>query len=792
MSVQRRRPGIVTAALFAAAVAAADTVCGEATAISPALHAAPLGAFEPPMLAFIIGLALLAIVAIASVLRTKHDLKKEIERRREAEQSLREAEQHSSRSREQLQAILDNSPALIHVKDASGRYLLVNHRWAALAGMQEDQVLGRTDDELFAPEISAALRRYDHSVLTQGETCQYEEARDHDHRKLVFYTHKFPLLDATGQPHSICGISQDISELKRAELELRRARDLAEEANRAKSAFLANMSHEIRTPINAIIGITRLALKTDLTPRQHGYIDKAFRSANSLLGIINDILDFSKIEAGKMAMEATPFHLEDVLENLADAIGLGAENKGVELLFDVDPRLPTALIGDPLRLSQVLINLGTNAVKFTERGEIIIKVRVVERSTAHVVLQFSISDTGIGLAPEQRANLFQSFSQADSSTSRRFGGTGLGLAISKRLTEMMDGRIWVDSKPGTGSIFHFTARFTRQPEAPGEQDDPDLGACRQRVLVADDSPTARRILAMMVESMGMRISTAADGDEAIDAVMAAHRAADPFQVLLLDWRMPALDGLTAARLVLAREELEPPPRILIVTAVGHEEIMEAVSNLPIAGFLTKPVSASTLRDALIPKAPLEARPDTGGTTFGHTSGDTQGVAASSDDGWGDANDIERLRNSHLLLVEDQSINHEVASEIVTAAGMTADAADNGRKAAATIAETDDDTLPLMTPDAAADRWPQDTMLGPATADHCLSLALQLRQLLANSDAAALPATDALAQLIGPGGGIGRRMRRLVEQVHSFEFRESAATLAAIVAELEQDARSTES
>ena len=722
------------------------------------------------MLASIVTLALFAIVAAAGFVRTRRQLQKETQGRHEADRSLRQAERHSRRSRELLQAILDKSPALIHVKDAAGRYQLVNHRWAELAGMQEDQILGRTADQLFAPEISAALCRYDQSVLTQGEPCQYEEARQHDHRELVFYTHKFPLFDDAGQPQSICGISQDISQLKRSELQLRRTRDLAEEANRAKSAFLANMSHEIRAPMNAIIGMTQLALQTDLTPRQRGYIDKAYRSADSLLGIINDVLDFSKIEAGKMGMEAVSFRLEDVLENLADAIGLSAERKGIELLFDANPRLPTALVGDPLRLTQVLINLGTNAVKFTERGEIVVKVRVVERSTADVVLQFSVSDTGIGLTSEQRANLFKSFAQADRSTTRRFGGTGLGLAISTRLTEMMGGRIWVESELGRGSTFNFTARFMRQPDASGEQEYAELALGRQRVLVADDSPSARRILAMMVESMGMRVGIAADGEEAIEAVMAAQHAGDPFQVLLLDWRMPVMDGLSATRVILDRKELQPPPRVIIVSAVGHEEIMEAESDLPIAGFLTKPVSASTLRAALRskarpnarPTADQEAGPDTQTSTFRHTQRHTAPDSASSRGARRDAADSGPLRNEHQPLAEDHPINRPPAQ-----------------------CEEACETLPMQPPDADEDDSAQAAVLEPATVDQCLNLAFQLRQLLANSDAAALPATDALALLIGPGGDIGRRMSRLTEQVHGFEFRESAATLSAIVADLEQ-------
>ncbi|KAA6182055.1 hypothetical protein F2Q65_18515, partial [Thiohalocapsa marina] len=297
--------------------------------------------------------------------------------------------------------------------------------------------------------------------------------------------------------------------------ELAQATHVAESANRAKSEFLANMSHEIRTPMNAIIGMTYLALQTPLDERQRNYIEKVGRSADALLGILNDILDFSKIEAGKLAIERIDFSLEDVLGNLSAVIGLKAEEKGLELIFDLPVDLPVALVGDPLRLGQILTNLSNNAVKFTKRGEIVIGAEVLEQDAETCRLQFFVRDTGIGLSVEQQAKLFQSFSQADASTTRRFGGTGLGLAICKRLTELMGGAIWVESTPGVGSSFHFTVQFGQQQGAHAR---PPIGLSalgELRLLVVDDNASARETLAAILTSLGLRVDAAASGEEAL-------------------------------------------------------------------------------------------------------------------------------------------------------------------------------------------------------------------------------------------------------------------------------------
>jgi PAS domain S-box-containing protein len=562
-----------------------------------------------------------------------------------------------------FESLVENLPVNIHRKDTAGRFIFANKHFCEYKGKELDEILGKTNFEIDPPELAQEYREIDELLIQTRQPFEAEEARiDPDGQRKWVHIIKMPVLDDSRTVIGTQGMFWDVTASKQAEENLTMAKEAAEAAARTKSEFLANMSHEIRTPMNGVIGMAGLLLQGELNPQQREFAETILASAETLLAIINDILDLSKIEAGKLTFEVLDFDLVKTVEGTLDMLAQRAQDKGLELAGTVASEVPTRLRGDPGRLRQVLVNLVGNAIKFTEQGEVVVRVCKESETRTHALVRFYVQDTGIGISPEAQEKLFRAFSQADSSTTRRYGGTGLGLAIAKQLVTMMGGQIGMYSGPGKGSTFWFTAQLEKQARDLESPDSYRHVLYQLRVLVVDDNATNRQILRHQLTVWKMLPSSAASGREALKMLRTAAMEALPYDLALLDVQMPEMDGFTLAQSIKADPAIAST-RLVVLTSMGQALSAQELRNAGIAAYLVKPVKQSHLFDCL-----TNAIGQTATETFLVYPTSSQPVSTSP------APQRERPR---ILLAEDNIINQKVALGQLRKLGYAADTVANG-------------------------------------------------------------------------------------------------------------------
>jgi PAS domain S-box-containing protein len=533
----------------------------------------------------------------------------------------------------------------------------------AIFGYESGGMIGQTTASWYVTDTDNQAMVAGYEKMWRGEMNNQEMPLYRKDRSSTFYARMCGrAIDRSDPTRGTVWMIEDISIRKQQEVELKIARDKAQEAAQTKSDFLANMSHEIRTPMNAIIGLSNLVQKTELNPRQRDYVQKIHQSGKHLLGIINDILDFSKIEAGKLTVEKIDFSLQSVLDNVLTLVAEKAHAKGLELIFNIAADVPQRLVGDALRLSQILINYANNSVKFTDKGQIEIVLRIDERKDDELQLYCAVRDTGIGLTPDQIKLMFQSFQQADSSTTRKYGGTGLGLSIAKKLAELMNGTVGVESVAGEGSTFWFTGWLGVSHQAPHYRN-PVHNLRAKRILVIDDNEAASIVLVDLLEHMGLEVMAAASGEAALECIQQQAVVGKPFELLLIDWQLSGIDGVETARRI--KELNIPLAHMVMVTGYDTDSLLPLAAAIGINQVLLKPVNPAKLAEALMSFYANDAQP--------HSLGlEPQGKSLLEL--------VSSIAGSNILLVEDNEINQLVATELLAEGNVTVEVANNGKDA----------------------------------------------------------------------------------------------------------------